>query len=249
MAAWVVPAAIAAAGFILDAVGRRSQRKFNEKYTAQQNRYNEPKSQMARFQSAGLNPNLVYTQGTPGQQSAPVSAPESGDIGSKAVASYNASSVSQSQVVARTAQTERTKVLTQIDRVKKAVLERNPLLNDAALNSIISALESTAKEKAAQAGIAQTQSQWFQGEEKWDRNGNLVEGPAGARKMDAELKLLEQKFALGSADQSIKAQVLDSKEFQNSILEIQAKFMKDGEITPQHIYQFIMLLLGKLISK
>lgn len=33
---------------------------------AEQNAYNTPAAQMARFQSAGLNPNLVYGQGSPG---------------------------------------------------------------------------------------------------------------------------------------------------------------------------------------
>ena len=31
-----------------------------------QNKYNEPKNQMARLKSAGLNPNLMYGKGTPG---------------------------------------------------------------------------------------------------------------------------------------------------------------------------------------
>lgn len=32
-------------------------------------KYNEPSSQMARFEAAGLNRNLIYTQGNPGNQS------------------------------------------------------------------------------------------------------------------------------------------------------------------------------------
>lgn len=37
-----------------------------------QNRYNSPASQMARYREAGLNPNLIYSQGNPGNQSQPV---------------------------------------------------------------------------------------------------------------------------------------------------------------------------------
>ena len=33
-----------------------------------QNQYNSPAAQMARFKAAGLNPNLIYGQGTPGNQ-------------------------------------------------------------------------------------------------------------------------------------------------------------------------------------
>lgn len=35
------------------------------------NAYNTPQAQMARYKAAGLNPNLVYGQGTPGNQPAP----------------------------------------------------------------------------------------------------------------------------------------------------------------------------------
>lgn len=35
-----------------------------------QNAYNSPAAQMARFKQAGLNPNLIYGQGTPGNSSA-----------------------------------------------------------------------------------------------------------------------------------------------------------------------------------
>ena len=37
-----------------------------------QNEYNSPKSQMARYKEAGLNPNLIYQQGNPGNASSPV---------------------------------------------------------------------------------------------------------------------------------------------------------------------------------
>lgn len=33
------------------------------------NTYNSPKEQMSRFDEAGLNPNLMYSQGTPGNAS------------------------------------------------------------------------------------------------------------------------------------------------------------------------------------
>lgn len=44
-----------------------------------QNAYNSPKAQMERFKEAGLNPNLMYGQGTPGNASAsPLAAQKSG---------------------------------------------------------------------------------------------------------------------------------------------------------------------------
>lgn len=46
----------------------REQQQFAQKMIQQQNEYNSPVAQMQRYAQAGLNPNLVYTQGTPGNQ-------------------------------------------------------------------------------------------------------------------------------------------------------------------------------------
>lgn len=42
------------------------QAQFNERMWHQQNEYNSPSAQLERYAQAGLNPNLVYGQGTPG---------------------------------------------------------------------------------------------------------------------------------------------------------------------------------------
>lgn len=42
------------------------QANYNERMWHQQNEYNTPSAQMERFRAAGLNPNLVYSQGNPG---------------------------------------------------------------------------------------------------------------------------------------------------------------------------------------
>lgn len=47
---------------------RDDQNKFNENAVMNQNRYNHPAQQMARFKEAGLNPNLIYGQGNAGNQ-------------------------------------------------------------------------------------------------------------------------------------------------------------------------------------
>ena len=46
----------------------REQQQFAQKMIQQQNEYNSPVAQMHRYAQAGLNPNLVYTQGNPGNQ-------------------------------------------------------------------------------------------------------------------------------------------------------------------------------------
>lgn len=59
----------------------------NKEMIRMQNEYNDPKNQMARYAGAGLNPNLIYGQGTPGNQSG--------------VASYEAPRMQAAQIGAR----------------------------------------------------------------------------------------------------------------------------------------------------
>lgn len=53
----------------------REARDYQTEMWNKQNAYNTPAEQMARFRDAGLNPNLIYSQGTPGIASSPPSAP------------------------------------------------------------------------------------------------------------------------------------------------------------------------------
>lgn len=261
---WLVPAIIGAVNLVGGLVGQSRQKKenrelaqfqadANERYLQKQLEYNTPKSQMQRFQQAGLNPHLVYGQGNPGSQSSPLSYPETKSTDYQTmygtiIPSVIQGALAESQIAAQSANTRRTGVLTQVDQLRAAVLSKNPLLDEEGFTAIIDALKSTAESKAAEAGIASETHDWFRGVKQFRVEGKPTrEGPAGVLKMEAELDLLEQRFRLGEKDASIKAQVLQSKEFQNAILDIQKKFMTEGDITPQHIYQFIILLLTKML--
>ena len=50
------------------------QNEWNLEMWNKQNDYNSPIAQMQRYQDAGLNPNLIYSQGSPGNASSPPSA-------------------------------------------------------------------------------------------------------------------------------------------------------------------------------
>lgn len=52
---------------------QQQQLDWNEKMWNLNNEYNTPAAQIARMQDAGLNPNLMYGQGTPGNSSSPAS--------------------------------------------------------------------------------------------------------------------------------------------------------------------------------
>lgn len=47
------------------------QAQANEKFIDKQNLYNSPAMQMSRYDQAGLNPNLIYGQGSSGNQASP----------------------------------------------------------------------------------------------------------------------------------------------------------------------------------
>jgi hypothetical protein len=51
---------------ITGGVNTRANRRWQERMWHNQNAYNHPKAQMARFKEAGLNPNLIYGQGSSG---------------------------------------------------------------------------------------------------------------------------------------------------------------------------------------
>lgn len=250
----VVPLIVAGVSAISSIIAANRQKKSNMELAKfqndanlqqidKQNAYNTPKAQMARYDSAGLNPNLIYGQGTPGNQTATptypdIRSPDYQQIAANLAPQFNQSSLMQSQVAANNAKTTQTYAMTEVNKMQAKLIAANPLLNDEGFTSIIDGLKATAQLKYTQSAgnIIQNQIQ-------------SVSAGHQVNKIFNEVKLLEQKFNLGTADQAIKAQVLKSKEFANEILEVQKRFMTDGDITPQHILQFIMLLLSKSFSK
>lgn len=257
MPAWIIPAAIAAGQLLGGLIGQGRQNKankrlaahqasINEAYLQQQLEYNTPKNQMARYQQAGLNPNLIYGQGNPGNQSAPLSAPDQrtpdyqtayAQIGQN----FNQAMMVQSQVQAIDAGTRQKYVLTRLNELQAQVLARNPALQDSGFSAIMESLKSSAEIKASESKIKGQEARLLTTQ---DMKTGLQ---WGEQKFLKELDLLDQKFNLGQLDKDIKVQVLNSKEFQNALLEIQKRWMSDGEITPQHILQFVQLLLMKLL--
>lgn len=70
-------------GVLDDLTGRRNMREQNEynlKMWHLQNEYNKPVNQMKRFQEAGLNPNLIYSQGNAGNAGAVASSASAGGL-------------------------------------------------------------------------------------------------------------------------------------------------------------------------
>jgi len=218
----------------------------NQKYADKANDYNSPVNQMGRFQQAGLNPNLIYGQGSPGNQSQALSYPEIKPADyqkaapkvdpTESVQLFNQTRLTDAQVNAQNATTRQKGAQTELNKLQAQVLAKNPALDNEGFKAIISGLKASAELKGEQTRgqhIANTQAAGM--------------GPAALVKVYKETELLEQRFHLNQQDSAIKAEILKGKEFQNAILEVQKKFMTDGDITPQHIYQFIQLLLMKML--
>lgn len=233
---------------------KENRRLFNQQMDAQQtliaqqNAYNDPSAQMQRLANAKLNPHLMYGQGSVGNQPSPGSAPSlnaidfmgmgnkiSGDI-SGGVQSAMQNRLTASQIEATNATTRQKGAQTELNKLQAQVVAKNPLLDDAGFKATIDGLRASAELKTNQSTLTKTQA-------------DIADKASGhtVNKIFQELNLLEQRFKLGELDQKIKAEVLKSKEFQNEILEVQKRFMTDADITPQHILQFVQLLLMKAL--
>lgn len=238
----------------------RFQADANQRYLKEMLDYNSPESQMQRFQDAGLNPHLIYGQGNPGNQSASLTYPDikptdwqrTAQVMAQTLPQINQTRLIDSQVQAQNAKTIHAYAMVELNRLQQQVIKANPLLDNEGFKAIIDGLKSTASIKASESAIKSTEAEWFTKkkqrsvQEPGGLGFTIEKGTNGAFKMEAELNNLEQRFKLGEADMSIKSEILKSKEFQNAILEIQKNFMTEGDITPQHIMNFIQLLLLRL---
>lgn len=248
-----------AAGGLFGLLGARKQHKrnmelaqfqadANQRYLQQQLDWDSPINQMKRFKEAGLNPHLIYGQGTAGNQGQPLRYPDIKvadwqSIAPQAIQLGNQTALAMSQVQAVNAKTEKDTAQTQVAKIQAEVLKRNPLLDDAGFKATIDSLVATAQSKSAQGDIDNRMASWYGTKEvKYGQyNSNMW------HKLNTELDILNQKFNLGTQDSQVKANIVKSKEFQNAILEVQKKWLTDADITPQHIYQFIQMLLMKML--
>lgn len=218
----------------------RFQAEANERYLQQQLEYNSPANQMKRFQEAGLNPHLIYGQGSPGNQERPLTYPDVGQVDMRLLTSIipllNQTRMTSAQVDATRANTARTNVLRELNRLQAEVTRRNPLLNEAGFNAIIDGLKATAQLKEQDIGLKAIETEF-----------QTATVALRAHKIEKEIEILEQRFHLGTLDARMKAELIESQEFKNAILEVQKKFLADGELNSQHIWQFVTMLLMKIL--
>lgn len=249
----------AIAGIITTIISADAQKKENRRVAQyqmdaqmellnRQNAYNTPANQMNRLANAGLNPHLMYGQGSPGNQPSAGQAPAmqamdymgfgreiSGNI-SQTLPLINQTRLADAQVNAQNATTVQKYAQTRLADLQAEVIKKNPLLDDAGFKATIDGLVASAQLKKEQ--VKQT------------KISNFIQDSTATSQIDMiwrEAENIDQKFKLRDLDARLKAEVLKSKEFQNAILEVQKKFMTNAEVTPQHILQFVQLILMKAL--
>lgn len=221
----------------------------NKKLQQEQRVYDSPASQMARYREAGLNPHLIYGNGSSAGGAFPNTAPQISpsriDAPSASYPDVVGSFLSAGQTIAQTELTH-AKETESLHRsaligVQERIAETNPMLNSSVYISLTESMKAVADAKANEAKV-----NWMVREETSD--GRWSRYTIGERKIEQEVELQLQKLGLNTTDQKIKNQILESKAFENMIKEVQAKWLKDGDITPEHIYQGLMLFLQKMIT-
>ncbi len=146
-------AVVAGAGVVSGAVNAFSQGNMNKKNRQhqeymwnKQNQYNTPTAQMQRFKDAGLNPHLIYGQGSNGNAMAP-NTPNQEPI------KTNFMDVAMQYVATKKQQTE-------IDNLEKAkeVMEADRILKEATTVNTLTNSSKTEQERQQSADLFQTVS-------------------------------------------------------------------------------------------
>lgn len=224
---------------------RKENRRIYEQTLADQERlqdearkYDSPESQMSRYKTAGLNPHLIYGQGSSGN-AFPVNPypeqvaqePNYGDTATKYIAAQQA-----------TAQTQYTQSRTvesglkqQAIQIQNEIAKTNPMLNPNVAASVADMMEQVASTKAHEAYIM----------------GTMTETGTTPmfRQIMAEVNAMEQKLGLNTADLQIKNRILESKDFENAMKQLQVNWLQNGEYNAEHIRQGLMLILSKMLGR
>lgn len=198
-----------------------------------QNQYNSPSAQMARYKDAGLNPNLIYGQGSSGNmQSAPqyphVETPQLQQVYGQLGTQYQQARLMSAQADLTQQKVSESGVKQDLMRAQETLIKANPYLNTSYVAAMVSQMQSIAEMK------------------KLELNYRPIEQSKAIEKITAELALLSQRFDLNEQDLRIKAKIIEGKGFENAMREVQMKWLRDGDLNAEHIRLGFMMLMQKL---
>jgi len=219
----------------------------NKRIQQEQRVYDSPENQMARYKAAGLNPHLIYGGGSGSSGgtfpiSSPGIAPSRIDAPSASYPDLAGSFLQAGQTMAgtqlATQKAEESEAREALIDVQVDIAKSNPMLNPAVYKSLTASMIAVADAKAKEQDVL-----WMIREQTTDSGWRRY--TLGSAKIEAEVEALEQKLGLNTEDLKIRNSILQSKEFDNVVKEAMAAWYKDGELTSQHIYQGLMLMLTK----
>lgn len=209
--------------------------------------YDSPEAQMARLKAAGLNPHLIYGSGSSAGGAFPIDAgqiaPARLDAPQAAmpdpVGNFLAASRGFAGLELTGAKTAESLMRAQSNEIQIEIAKTNPMLSPEVAKAVSKAMENAAELKSAQDWYIK--NSWI---DQGDRTSRIY-----VAKIENEIALTWQKLGLNTTDLAIKNKILESKEFENAIKEIQTRWLKDGDITPEHIRQGLMLILTKMLGR
>lgn len=217
-----------------------------------QNEYNTPAAQRKRFEDAGLNVALMYGTGSASSGNAsdypkaPMVPPQElmsvyGNLGSDFMDAYANLALKKSQTDLNNQKVDESGVKADLMKSQKAVTDANPYLDSKYLNAVVQIMTNTAE-------LKQSERNHLLSSDTPDKAREHGETRSVHQQMiNAQLQNLVSKYSLDQADQKLKAEILRSTGFKADLEKIQLDWMNNGDVTPQHIYQGILLLLSKMM--
>lgn len=196
--------------------------------------YNSPQAQMQRYKDAGLNPNLIYGQGTPGNMNGTAVQAQGNIQKADVLGPIMESLMFGKELELKDATIEQVRANTRLIDERVGSEDWKQKLSaqeyDYLMENYPEILQKLKRENVIG---EETKQSTIQGQQA---NAILL-----SHKIQTEL----YKQGLMLQDGSIKAEVLRSKEFQNKLLEMQKDFVESGDFNASHFWQAILLLISK----
>lgn len=206
---------------------------------ARDSAYNSPSAQMQRFKDAGLNPNLIYGQGTPGITSGH-NVQASGNIQplQNVVTPIMEAMMFQKELELKDATIDQIRTNTKLLGTKTGSEDwkqkRMQQDWDYLENNYPELIDKLRRENRI--GTATEEDQVWKTKSDAIHAGQLI-----------ETELLKQ--GLMEQDGTIKNEVLRGKELQNALMQMQKDFVESGKFNAQHFWQAVMMVLSKSLGR
>lgn len=205
--------------------------------------YDSPQKQMERYLAAGLNPNMIYGSGGSPGGAFQISAPALSGVSSAGAVDVSLPSlldvVGQVENIANTrARTAVANTQAQINEVVAEVHKANPMLDPEIASKVAAEMGATADLKIEESRIKTTR--W------WNENGTY-KGSLLERQIENDVNAGFKRLGLLDADLREKNQIFEGREFDIWIKDLNKKWLENGEYTPEHIRQGIMLILSRML--